>query len=149
MTQQQRATSDDAVTTTSSAAPIAAAIAITRDRELGQIDRKIYGHFLEANFFGNIEGDIFDEGSPLALTEPGPANGLRRDVLDVCRELGVPIVRWPGGNFASAYHWEDGIGPRDQRPRRLDLTWGGEESNRFGTDEFLAWCAAAGAEPFL
>jgi alpha-N-arabinofuranosidase len=149
MTQQQRATSDDAVATTSSAAPIAATIAITRDRELGQIDRKIYGHFLEANFFGNIEGGIFDEGSPLALTEPGPANGLRRDVLDVCRELGVPIARWPGGNFASAYHWEDGIGPRDQRPRRLDVTWGGEESNRFGTDEFLAWCAAAGAEPFL
>jgi alpha-N-arabinofuranosidase len=64
-------------------------------------------------------------------------------------------VRWPGGNYASAYHWEDGIGPRDKRPRRLELTWGGqdgqarEEDNHFGTDEFLAWCALVGAEPYL
>lgn len=129
-------------------APVRATIRIGGD-PLGRIDRHIYGHFLESNFFGNIEGGVFDEGSPLAEPGPGPAAGLRRDVLDLCRALGVPIARWPGGNFASAYHWEDGIGPRDARPRRLELAWGGEESNRFGTDEFLTWCAAAGAEPFL
>lgn len=118
-------------------------------RTVGTVDGLIYGHFLESNFFGNIEGGVFDEGSPLALGGDGPENGLRRDVIEVCRQLGLPIVRWPGGNFASAYHWQDGIGPRAQRPRRLELAWHGEESNRFGTDEFLAWCAAVGTEPYL
>src|SRR5581483_10761361 len=134
---------------------LAATVHIETRRELGRADRKIYGHFLEGHFFGNIHGGVFDEGSPLAIDEPGPAAGLRRDVIEVCRALGVPVVRWPGGNYASAYHWEDGIGPREARPRRLELTWGGregqprEEDNRFGTDEFLAWCALAGAEPYL
>ena len=119
------------------------------EREIGRIDRHIYRHFLESNFFGNIKGGVFDEGSPLAVSGSGITAGFRQDVLATCRDLGVPIMRWPGGNFASAYHWEDGIGPRDARPRRLDLTWGGEESNRFGTDEFLAWCNAVGGEPYL
>ncbi len=120
-------------------------IDVSLSSSTGSLHPHVYGHFLEQNFFGNIEGGVVDEGSPLS----DPETGLRTDVLEACRELGVPIVRWPGGNFTSAYHWEDGIGPRDQRPRRLDLTWGGEESNRFGTDEFLAWCDAVGAEPFL
>jgi alpha-N-arabinofuranosidase len=134
---------------------VTARIGIDSRGVLGRVDRAIYGHFLEGNFFGNIQGGVFDEGSPLALTETGPRNGLRRDVVEACHELGVPVVRWPGGNYASAYHWEDGIGPRDRRPRRLELTWGGqdgmskEEDNHFGTDEFLAWCAAVGAEPYL
>ncbi len=119
------------------------------DAELGRISPEIYGHFLESAFFGNIEGGVFDEGSPLAHPGPGPLAGAREDVIAACRELGVPIVRWPGGNFTSSYRWQDGIGPRDGRPRRLDLNWGGEESNRFGTDEFLAWCEAIGAAPYL
>jgi alpha-N-arabinofuranosidase len=126
-----------------------ATIEINRGREIGRIDPNIYGHFLESAFFGNIEGGVFDEGSPLSSSEPGPRDGLRRDVIEACRHLGVPIVRWPGGNFTSPYHWEDGIGPRDKRPRRLELAWGSEETNRFGTDEFLAWCAEVGAEPYL
>ena len=132
-----------------------ATIHVTTTRETGRIDRKIYGHFLEGHFFGNIQGGIFEEGSRLSLKEDGVANGLRRDVIEACRQLGLPVVRWPGGNYASAYHWEDGIGPRDERPTRLELTWGGqegmspEEDNRFGTDEFLAWCALTGAEPYL
>lgn len=124
-------------------------IEIDPSRDAGRIDPNIFGHFLESNFFGNIEGGVFDEGSPLALPGPGPAAGLRADVIEACQALGVPVVRWPGGNFTSAYHWEDGVGPREARPRRLDLTWLGEESNRFGTDEFLAWCRAVGAEPYL
>jgi alpha-N-arabinofuranosidase len=137
------------------APPPAAIIHVHSARSLGRIDRKIYGHFLEGNFFGNIHGGVFDEGSPRSIAEPGVTNGLRRDVIAVCRELGLPVVRWPGGNYASAYHWEDGIGPRERRPRRLELTWGGqdgmprEEDNRFGTDEFLAWCALTGAEAYL
>ncbi|WP_238152670.1 alpha-L-arabinofuranosidase C-terminal domain-containing protein [Kribbella speibonae] len=125
-----------------------ATIDIRRDRRHA-IDPMIYGHFLESAFFGNIEGGVFDEGSPLAYGGDGPRNGLRTDVIELCRELGLPVVRWPGGNFTSAYHWEDGIGPRDARPRRLELAWGSEESNRFGTDEFLAWCAEVGTEPYL
>lgn len=126
-----------------------ATIDVRRDRGRTKIDPFIYGHFLESAFFGNIEGGVFDEGSPLSDDGPDARNGLRRDVLELCRELGLPIVRWPGGNFTSAYHWEDGIGPRDARPRRLELAWGEEESNRFGTDEFLAWCAEVGTEPYL
>ncbi|MGH3424820.1 MAG: alpha-L-arabinofuranosidase C-terminal domain-containing protein [Nocardioidaceae bacterium] len=126
-----------------------ATIAIDTRRPIGTIDGNIYGHFLESAFFGNIEGGVFDEGSPLALDGPEPRSGLREDVATLCRDLGVPVVRWPGGNFASPYHWEDGIGPRADRPRRLELAWGSEETNRFGTDEFLAWCAETGAEPYL
>ncbi|WP_433514827.1 alpha-L-arabinofuranosidase C-terminal domain-containing protein [Nonomuraea sp. CA-143628] len=118
-------------------------------RPAGRIDDDVYGHFLESAFFGNIEGGVFDEGSPLSVAEPGLLNGVRADVLDLVRELGPGPIRWPGGNFTSAYHWEDGIGPRGTRPSRLELAWGGQESNRFGTDEFLAWCEAAGAEPYL
>lgn len=151
------ATTADAVTDTPA---VTASIDVHARRELGRIDRNIYGHFLEGNFFGNIHGGLFDEDVPRshgpADSVPPVMHGLRKDVIDVCRELGLPVVRWPGGNYASAYHWEDGIGPRDERPRRLELTWGGdagnplrEEDNRFGTDEFLAWCAAVGAEPYL
>lgn len=133
----------------------AATIQVETDRPLGTIDRNIYGHFLEGNFFGNIQGGVFDAGSPLSFQEPGVTQGLRRDVVEALRALGVPVCRWPGGNYASAYHWEDGIGPREKRPRRLELTWGGqdgsgrEEDNQFGTDEFLTWCRLVGAEPYL
>lgn len=114
-----------------------------------RLDPKIYGHFLESAFFGNIEGGVFDEGSELSVPDDGPLSGCRQDVIDACRELGMPVVRWPGGNFTSAYWWQDGTGPRDERPRRLELAWGSEESNRFGTPEFLAWCEATGATPYL
>lgn len=113
------------------------------------IDRRIYGHFLESAFFGNIEGGVFEEGSPHSLTEGGPLQGCRADVIEACRALGLPVVRWPGGNFTSPYRWQDGTGPRDQRPRTLELAWGSEESNRFGTPEFLAWCREVGTEPYL
>ncbi len=126
-----------------------ALVTVDTQRPVGRIDDDVYGQFLESAFFGNIEGGVFDEGSPLSIDEPGPLHGLRADVLELCRELGPGPIRWPGGNFASAYHWEDGIGPRDSRPSRLELAWDGRESNRFGTDEFLAWCEAVGAEPYL
>lgn len=126
----------------------AATIDVRTDRRHA-IDPMIYGHFLESAFFGNIDGGVFDEGSPLAHAGPDARNGLRTDVIKLCQELGLPVVRWPGGNFTSAYHWEDGIGPRADRPRRLELAWGSEETNHFGTDEFLAWCAEVGTEPYL
>ncbi|PCC37900.1 alpha-N-arabinofuranosidase [Brachybacterium alimentarium] len=110
--------------------------------ERAEVDPDVYGHFLESAFFGNIEGGVFDEGSPLSVTGQGALDGCRLDVIEACRELGLPVVRWPGGNFTSAYWWRDGVGPRDERPRRLELAWRSEESNRFGTPEFLAWVEA-------
>src|SRR5919201_1212901 len=120
-----------------------ARISLDPDRALGRIDRRIFGAFIE-HLGRCIYGGIFDEDSPLS-----DAQGFRRDVLEAARALRPPILRWPGGNFVSGYHWTDGIGPRDQRPRRLELAWHDEESNRFGTDEFIAYCRALGAEPYI
>ncbi|MCY4527087.1 MAG: hypothetical protein OXB89_10835 [Anaerolineaceae bacterium] len=91
-----------------------------------------------------IYGGIYDPGSPLA-----DENGLRRDVLAALRELNFRSIRYPGGNFLSGYDWEDGIGPRDQRPARRDLAWQTVESNHFGSDEFIDFCRAINSEPML
>ena len=82
-------------------------------------------------------------GSPLS-----DATASASDVLEATKKLNVTILRWPGGNFASNYHWKDGIGPRDQRPPRLEMAWGTVESNRFGTHEFLQYCEMA-TEPYI
>jgi alpha-N-arabinofuranosidase len=87
---------------------------------------------------------IFEPGHPAA-----DAQGFRQDVLALVRELGVTTIRYPGGNFVSGYRWEDGIGPVEERPVRLDLAWRSTETNCFGTDEFVDWCRAAGVEPML
>jgi alpha-N-arabinofuranosidase len=105
-------------------------------RRLGEVSPMIFGHFIE-HLGRCIYGGVFDPGSPLA-----DERGFRTDVLDAMRKLGVPVLRWPGGNFASNYHWEDGIGPRAERPARFDLAWQSAEPNTFGTDEFLAYCDA-------
>ena len=76
-------------------------------------------------------------------------HGFRRDVLALVRELAPTIMRYPGGNFVSGYNWEDGVGPVEQRPRRLDLAWMSTEPNTFGTNEFIDWCRLAGIEPML
>lgn len=76
-------------------------------------------------------------------------DGLRRDVLDATKAIRPPVIRWPGGNFASGYHWEDGVGPRDSRPARFDLAWKAPEPNQFGTDEFIDFCRSTGAEPYI
>ena len=120
-----------------------AAIKIDLERRLGAVDRKIYGHFIE-HLGRCIYGGIFEEGSPLSDSQ-----GFRRDVLEAVDGLRVPVLRWPGGNFVSGYHWQDGVGPVEQRPRRMDLAWHAEESNRFGTGEFIAYCRLIGAEPYL
>ena len=118
-------------------------IAIAPSRPLGVIDRKVFGGFVE-HVGRCIYGGLYEEGSPLS-----DERGFRTDVLGLLRDLRLGTLRWPGGNFASNYHWQDGIGPKDGRPRRPDLAWGGEEPNRFGTDEFLAYCAELGTEPYI
>src|SRR5256886_9131672 len=120
-----------------------ARIKIDTDRTIGQIDKMIYGNLIE-HLGRCIEGGVFQEGSPLS-----DANGYRKDVLEAVKGLQVSILRWPGGNFASGYHWEDGIGPRNQRPARLELAWGTTESNRFGTHEFLNYCELLGTQPYI
>jgi len=120
-----------------------ALIRVDLDRVLGQVDRRMFGGFVE-HLGRCIYGGIFDEGSPLS-----DSSGFRTDVLAALRTLQPPVVRWPGGNFVSGYRWTDGIGPRDARPRKIELAWGSEESNRFGTDEFIAYCRALGAEPHI
>ena len=120
-----------------------ARIGIDRARRLGTVDRRLFGNFIE-HIGRCIYGGIYEEGSPLS-----DARGFRRDVLDAVRPLRVPLLRWPGGNFVSGYHWLDGVGPRDERPRRSELAWYAEESNRFGTNEFIAYCREIGAEPFI
>jgi alpha-N-arabinofuranosidase len=120
-----------------------AKIKIDLDRKLGRVDRKIYGNFIE-HLGRCIYGGVFEEGSPRS-----DARGFRTDVLEAARALRIPILRWPGGNFVSGYHWTDGIGPLDQRPRRIELAWRGEEPNRFGTDEFMEYCRVLGTEPYI
>jgi alpha-L-arabinofuranosidase len=118
-------------------------IAIAPARTLGTIDHKVFGGFVE-HLGRCIYGGLYEEGSPLA-----DERGFRKDVLALLRELRLGVLRWPGGNFVSNYHWTDGIGPRRERPRRPELAWGGEEPNTFGTDEFLAYCAELGTQPYV
>ena len=118
---------------------------IVADREfvISPLDRRVFGTFVE-HMGRCVYGGIYEPGHPAA-----DERGFRRDVLELTRELGATIVRYPGGNFLSGYDWEDGVGPPDERPARLDLAWGATETNRFGTNEFMDWCRAAGVEPMF
>ncbi|HVV24745.1 MAG TPA: alpha-L-arabinofuranosidase C-terminal domain-containing protein [Pseudonocardiaceae bacterium] len=118
-------------------------VVVSPRRAIGRVDRYVFGGFIE-HLGRCIYGGVYDEGSPLS-----DADGFRRDVLDLLRDLRVSVLRWPGGNFVSNYHWTDGIGPREDRPVRLELAWGDREPNRFGTDEFLRYCEALGADPYI
>lgn len=120
---------------------LAATLTVDPPRGLTSISPLIFGQFLE-HFHRQVYGGIFEPGSPLA-----DGRGFRLDVIEALRELRVPVVRWPGGCFVSAYHWKDGIGP--QRRPAYDKAWRVEEPNTFGTDEFVAWCRAIGAEPYI
>jgi alpha-N-arabinofuranosidase len=116
-------------------------VIVDRRRGLRPYSRMIFGHFIE-HFHRQVYGGIFDPGSPLS-----DARGFRLDVIAALKELDPPIVRWPGGNFVSDYHWRDAVGP--EREPSFNMAWQVEEPNTFGTDEFLAWCRAVGAEPYI
>ena len=118
-------------------------LTLDRDFVVGELDRRIFGAFVE-HLGRCVYTGIYEPGHPSA-----DVNGFRGDVLALARELGTTIIRYPGGNFLSGYDWEDGVGPRGQRPTRLDLAWHSTETNQFGTNEFIAWCRAAGVEPML
>ena len=116
----------------------AAIIKIDLGRKIAKIDPNIYGAFVEP-IRTVVYGSIYDPKSPFA-----DENGFRKDLVQLVKELKIPVVRWPGGNFVSGYNWEDGIGPKDQRPARLDLAWHQVESNQMGTDEYLKLCRLIG-----
>jgi alpha-N-arabinofuranosidase len=122
-----------------------ATIDILVNEPIATIHPHIYGHFME-HLGGCIEeGCWVGEESAIAHT-----GGIRDDVVAALKAVGVPVIRWPGGCFADDYHWQDGIGPRDKRPRRINIHWGDViETNQFGTHEFVAFCRAVGAEPYF
>jgi alpha-L-arabinofuranosidase len=107
------------------------------------VNRRTFGTFVE-HMGRCVYTGVYEPGHATA-----DEDGFRNDVLELTQELGVSLVRYPGGNFVSGYRWEDGVGPRDGRPRRLDLAWHSVETNEFGLDEFMRWCAKAGVEPMM
>ncbi|MEN3304985.1 MAG: alpha-L-arabinofuranosidase [Micromonosporaceae bacterium] len=121
----------------------AARITLDPAYTVAEVDPRLYGSFVE-HLGRCVYTGIVEPDHPKA-----DAAGFRSDVADLVRDLDVPIVRYPGGNFVSGYRWEDGVGPVADRPARLDLAWRSVESNRFGTDEFVAWCALVGSAPML
>ncbi|HEY0367405.1 MAG TPA: alpha-N-arabinofuranosidase [Pyrinomonadaceae bacterium] len=121
-----------------------ATLAIRLDQPRWTINRNIYGQFAE--HLGRLiyEGIWVGENSPIPNTR-----GMRNDVLAALKELHVPVLRWPGGCFADEYHWRDGIGSRDKRPRRSNSSWGGVDTNAFGTHEFMDLCEMLGADAYI
>ena len=120
-----------------------ARIVVDRDFVVSELDRRVFGSFVE-HLGRCVYGGIYEPGHPTA-----DARGFRQDVMDLTRELGTTIIRYPGGNFMSGYDWEDGVGPADKRPKKLDLAWFSTEPNSFGTNEFIDWCRAVDIEPML
>jgi alpha-L-arabinofuranosidase len=110
---------------------------------IGTVDRRLFGSFVE-HMGRCVYGGVYEPGDPLA-----DEFGLRKDVIALTEELGVSTVRYPGGNFVSNYRWEDGVGPKDQRPVRRDLAWRSIETNQFGLNEFMEWSRRAGVEPMM
>jgi alpha-L-arabinofuranosidase len=117
---------------------VKATIKVDADRIIGSVDPLIFGHFIE-HLGRCIYGGVLDE-----------RGGYREELIGAMRRIRPSILRWPGGCFADGYHWRDGVGPRERRPPRVNLAWhNADESNRFGTDEFVAYCRRIGAEPYI
>ncbi|MDC8786476.1 arabinosylfuranosidase ArfA [Roseateles koreensis] len=120
-----------------------ATLTVDREFEIAPLDRRMFGIFVE-HMGRCVYTGIYEPGHPTA-----DAQGFRGDVAALTRELGATLVRYPGGNFMSGYNWEDGVGPREDRPVRLDLAWYSTETNQVGTNEFMAWCKDVGMEPMM
>jgi alpha-N-arabinofuranosidase len=122
---------------------VAASVRLRAASVIGVTDPRLFGAFVE-HLGRCVYGGIYEPGHPTA-----DERGFRRDVLALVKELAPTIMRYPGGNFVSGYDWEDGVGPVESRPRRLDLAWMSTETNEFGTNEFIDWCRLANIEPML
>ncbi len=117
-----------------------AKLVVDKDFRIAEIDKRIYGSFIE-HLGRAVYTGIYQPGHPAA-----DAEGFRRDVMELVKELDVPIIRYPGGNFVSSYNWEDGVGPVSERPRRLELAWRSLETNEIGLNEFASWAEKAGSD---
>ena len=120
-----------------------AQVYIDTNRTIAPISPLLFGGFAE-HMGRCIYGGIYEPDSPLA-----DARGFRTDVLAALREQQYSVIRYPGGNFLSGYHWLDGVGPQADRPRRRELAWQSLETNHFGTNEFIEFCRLLGAQPML
>ena len=114
-----------------------------KDYTIGEVSPRLFGSFIE-HLGRAVYGGVYEPGHPTADDQ-----GFRQDVLALVKELGVPIVRYPGGNFVSGYRWQDGTGPRSLRPRRQELAWNSIETNEVGIDEFQEWARRAGSEVMM
>ncbi|NIK75797.1 alpha-N-arabinofuranosidase [Paenibacillus castaneae] len=123
--------------------PLKAKMTLENDFAISEIDSRIYGSFIE-HLGRAVYGGIYEPDHPEA-----DENGFRKDVSRLITDLQVPIVRYPGGNFVSGYNWEDGVGPRENRPRRLELAWRTIETNQFGTNEFVDWARSVGTKVMM
>lgn len=114
-----------------------ASMTLDKAYTISRIDPRIYGSFIE-HLGRAVYGGIYEPDHPTS-----DELGFRQDVLEMVRRIGVPVVRYPGGNFVSGFNWEDSVGPRDKRPKRLDLAWSTTETNEVGLHEFYEWCRKA------
>ena len=114
-----------------------------KDYTIGEVSPRLFGSFIE-HLGRAVYGGVYEPAHPTADDQ-----GFRQDVLALVKELGVPIVRYPGGNFVSGYRWQDGTGPRSLRPRRQELAWNSIETNEVGIDEFQEWARRAGSEVMM
>ncbi|MCR5120899.1 MAG: alpha-N-arabinofuranosidase [Ruminococcus sp.] len=117
-----------------------AKLTLDKSKVISQIDDRLYGSFIE-HLGRAVYGGIYQPGHKTA-----DDMGFRQDVMELVKKLGVPIVRYPGGNFVSGYNWEDGTGPKEKRPKKLELAWGTVETNQVGIDEFQEWAKRAGTD---
>ncbi len=117
-----------------------AKLRLNKDFVVGKVDERIYGSFIE-HLGRAVYNGIYEPTHPMADDQ-----GFRKDVMELVKQLNVPIVRYPGGNFVSGYNWEDGIGPKEKRPRRAELAWHTIETNEVGIDEFQEWAKRAGSQ---
>ena len=120
-----------------------AKIKLSKDKTIGEIDNRIYGSFIE-HLGRAVYGGIYEPNHATA-----DDMGFRQDVMDAVKKLQVPIVRYPGGNFVSGYHWEDGTGDKTKRPKKMELAWFSVETNEVGIDEFQEWAKRAGTEVMM
>lgn len=120
-----------------------ASVIVDKDFVISKVDERIYGSFIE-QLGRAVYGGIYEPGH-----EQADEHGFRQDVMQLVKDLQVPIIRYPGGNMVSAYNWEDGVGPRSERPRRLELAWSTIETNEVGTNEFAEWAAKAGSDVMM
>ncbi|MGB4375029.1 MAG: alpha-N-arabinofuranosidase, partial [Defluviitoga tunisiensis] len=116
---------------------------IDKNYIIDKVDNRLFGSFIE-HLGRAVYTGIYEPGHPKS-----DEKGFRKDVIDLVKELNVSIVRYPGGNFVSGYNWEDGVGPKDKRPKKLELAWQSIEPNEFGTNEFIEWCKKVNTEPMM